>query len=212
MAIELHNIIPSPLEELPMEDSQVWRRDISFLPGHDYLIYAESGKGKTTLINLIYGLRSDYQGNLLIDGRNSRDFTHRQRIALRREHFALVPQGLWLFEHLSGIENIRIKNNLTSYMDESGIQEYLKACGIADHQHKPAGLLSFGQKQRFAIIRSLCQPFRFLLLDEAFSHLDKSNKDIITDILKKEVRHRNAGMILTSLTDHEPGFDKIIRL
>ncbi len=70
-----------------------------------------------------------------------------------------------------------------------------------------------GQQQRVAIIRSLCQPFDFLLLDEPFSHLDKENIKIISKIINEEIKKQNASIILTSL-DNEYFFDydKILNL
>ncbi|MFO7790222.1 MAG: ATP-binding cassette domain-containing protein [Bacteroidales bacterium] len=212
MNIHLKHIIPSPLKELPLEDSQIWRRDISFESAKQHLIYAPSGKGKTSLLHILYGLRKDYTGQVLIDGNNINNLDHKAWIKLRRNHISLVPQGLWLFEKLSGTDNIRIKNRLTDHLSEGDIQEYLKICGMAEHQHKPAGILSFGQKQRIAIIRALCQPFDFIFMDEAFSHLDANNADIIFDLVKSRAEAQNAGIILTSLASFPDGFDKILKL
>ena len=73
--------------------------------------------------------------------------------------------------------------------------------------------LSLGQKQRTAIIRSLCQPFDFLLLDEPFSHLDESNIEILTSILNQELDYQNAGFIMTTLNnEYLFNYDKILNL
>lgn len=212
MNIQLHKIIPSPLTELPLEDSQIWRRDISFQSNTSYLVYAPSGKGKTSLLHIMYGLRDDYEGQCTIDEKNAADFDHKAWVNIRRHKISLVPQGLWLFEKLSGLDNIHIKNHLTGHLPETEIQKYLKICGMAEHQHKPAGILSFGQKQRIAIIRALCQPFDFIFMDEAFSHLDAYNTDIIFNLVKSRAESQHAGIILTSLSPAPNGFDKILHL
>ena len=75
------------------------------------------------------------------------------------------------------------------------------------------GTLSLGQRQRAAVIRALCQPFSFLLLDEPFSHLDNSNIKIIVEILNKELEERQAAVIITALDDLPFfEFDKTINL
>jgi ABC-type lipoprotein export system ATPase subunit len=212
MKIELRQIIPSPLVELPAEDSQVWRRDVVFEAGRDYLISAASGKGKTSLVSILFGLRKDYSGQVYINNEDIRTYQQQKWTTLRRHTLALVPQGLCLFSHLSGLENIRIKNRLTNHFSESKIQDYLKICGLAEHKHKPAGILSYGQKQRIAIIRALCQPFEFIFLDEAFSHLDKANADIAGNLIKTEAAKHGAGILLTSLSPQAEGFETTLNL
>ena len=73
--------------------------------------------------------------------------------------------------------------------------------------------LSLGQKQRVSIIRSLCQPFDFLLLDEPFSHLDESNIEILSSIIHQELDNQNAGFIMTTLNnEYLFKYDKILNL
>ena len=73
--------------------------------------------------------------------------------------------------------------------------------------------LSLGQKQRVSIIRSLCQPFDFLLLDEPFSHLDEDNIRILTNIINEELENQNSGLILTTLNnEYLFQYDKILNL
>src|SRR6056297_936741 len=102
MKIQLHHIIPSPLTELPLEDSHIWRRDISFESNTTYLVYAPSGKGKTSLLHIMYGLRHDYDGQFSIDNNNAAYLDHKAWVNIRKHHISLVPQGLWLFDNLSG--------------------------------------------------------------------------------------------------------------
>jgi ABC-type lipoprotein export system ATPase subunit len=70
-----------------------------------------------------------------------------------------------------------------------------------------------GQKQRVAIIRALCQPFEWLVLDEPFSHLDNENREICFKIISGRCSMSNAGMILTSLDEMDiSDFDKQLKL
>jgi len=73
--------------------------------------------------------------------------------------------------------------------------------------------LSLGQQQRVAIVRALCQPFDFLLLDEPFSHLDRETAIAAAQLITNEVDSQNAGMIVTALDDTTVlAFDKVLNL
>ena len=63
-------------------------------------------------------------------------------------------------------------------------------------------MLSFGQQQRVAFIRSLCQPFDFIFLDEPISHLDDENSAIMSQLLMEETEKQGAGVIVTSIGKH----------
>lgn len=71
--------------------------------------------------------------------------------------------------------------------------------GIADRADSLAGQISIGQQQRVAIIRTLCQPCDFILLDEPVSHLDQANNSIVASIIQSEALSSGAGIIATSV-------------
>lgn len=88
-----------------------------------------------------------------------------------------------------------------------------EAIGIADKVNEKAGKLSFGQQQRVAFIRSLCQPFDFIFLDEPISHLDDENGTIMGRLLTEEASRQGAGIIVTSIGKHlELDYDEIYQL
>ncbi|MEA1875103.1 MAG: ATP-binding cassette domain-containing protein [Bacteroidota bacterium] len=199
MQIRLNQIIPFPLQDMNHEKSAIWGRDFSFELGKSYGIFAPSGTGKTSLISILYGLRNDFNGSFFIGNDSSDSLKTADWINLRRNQLSLCPQGLWLFDDLNALENIQLKNALTQHKSENEIQSMLQKAGMTSHQHKKAGILSYGQKQRIAIIRALSQPFKFILLDEAFSHLDEENKLIMWDMIQNEAKQQSSGIILTSL-------------
>ena len=85
--------------------------------------------------------------------------------------------------------------------------------GIADKINVKVGKLSFGQQQRVAFIRALCQPFDFLFLDEPISHLDNDNSRIMGEIITAEVERQGAGVIATSIGKHiDLPYDHIFQL
>jgi ABC-type lipoprotein export system ATPase subunit len=199
MIIDFQGLIPFPLKETNIEASEVWERDISFNSGNTYLVSAESGKGKTTLLHCIYGLRKDYEGEVLIDSEPISALSQNELLKLRKNNISIVPQGLFLFDELSYYENIKLKNRLTNFKTENEIEEMSAKLGMQKFYKQKAKTLSYGQKQRTAIVRALCQSFDFILLDEPFSHLDEKNVELGWNLIKEEAAKQNAGIILTSL-------------
>ena len=85
---------------------------------------------------------------------------------LRRTSLAYLPQELDIFDELTALDNVLLKNRLTDFHTEGEIRSMFEALEIDNRISRPAGKLSVGQKQRVALIRALCQPFSFILLDE----------------------------------------------
>ena len=104
-----------------------------------------------------------------------------------------------LFPELSVYENICRKNRLTGYKSEKEIVRMLERLDVAEKLHQPVSKLSIGQQQRVALIRTLCQPMDFLLLDEPVSHLDAKNNDAVASLITEEATSQGAGIIATSV-------------
>ena len=118
--------------------------------------------------------------------------------------------------YLSGTDRSReypIKESLDNYKKKKEILALFEAIGIPDKINERAGKLSFGQQQRVAFIRSLCQPFDFIFLDEPISHLDDENSAIMGRLLIEEAEEQGAGIIVTSIGKHlELKYDETLRL
>lgn len=96
---------------------------------------------------------------------------------------------------------------------EKEILSFFEQLGIADKINVKAGKLSFGQQQRVAFIRALCQPFDFLFLDEPISHLDDDNSRIMGELIIAEAKAQGAGVIATSIGKHiELPYNHILQL
>ncbi len=200
MIFRLEHLVPLPLQEQDHSHSQVWDRDsVEFESGQHYLVVAPSGHGKTSLLAVLYGLRKDYGGSLILDNQDAGSLKEGQWTRLRKEKLAFVFQGLELFADLTALENIQLKNRISNYHTEAEIRDIAIHLGIGDFLGRKAGIMSFGQQQRVAIIRALCQPFKFLLADECFSHMDQENSQIAYELISEECRKQKAGLILTSL-------------
>lgn len=197
--IQLKNILPNIFSTLSNVESDVWQKEISFDRDGIYLINAPSGTGKSSLCSFICGFRNDYGGRILFDETNVRQFSSKAWDACRQKELSIMFQDLRLFDELTVLENIYIKNRLTNHKSKKEIYRLLDYFGIADKIDSPTQFLSLGQKQRVAFIRSMCQPFDFILLDEPISHLDIENSEKIANVILEESKNRGSGIIVTSL-------------
>jgi putative ABC transport system ATP-binding protein len=202
--IELKHVQPIPLKEMPggiSPGSGIYATYCTFEKGKNYLVNAASGKGKSTLLHIIYGLRSDYDGLATLNGRDVRSMTANDWAACRQRSLSIVFQDLRLFPKLTGLENIQLKNGQTDCLTEAEIGQMAERLGMSPYLRQTAATLSYGQRQRVAILRALCQPFEVLLLDEPFSHLDEENTRLASTLIEEACLRQKAGLVLVSLGD-----------
>ena len=192
-------MLPEVFADEDIPESDVWDNCLELYRGDNYLIEAASGAGKSSMCAYIYGARVDYRGELCFNGKDARDFSIADWQEIRRRHIAYLPQDLDLFPELTAWENIQLKNRLTNHLDDKEIECRLEELGIAARRDYPAGRMSIGQQQRVAIIRSLCQPFDFLFLDEPVSHLDEENNRIAAAMIAREAESQGAAVVSTSV-------------
>ena len=182
--------------------SDVWQQDISLERGKRYLISAESGTGKSSMCSYIFGYRQDYSGVIAFDGRDIRSLSVAEWCDVRQRHIAYLPQDMRLFGELTAMENVELKNGITGFKSRDEIQRLFQTLGLEDKQDSLVSKLSIGQQQRVAIIRTLCQPCDFIMLDEPVSHLDDENNRIVADLVTQEASRQGAGVIATSVGNH----------
>lgn len=192
------------MEDAPqILESQIWEAPpLTFKRGCRICVFSESGGGKSSLLSFIYGNRDDYTGEILFDYTNIRNLNIPKWCEIRQKEIALLPQEMRLFPELTTLENILLKNCLTHHKRMEEIDQMLSQLGILEKKNSPVGKLSIGQQQRVAIIRTLCQPFDFIFLDEPVSHLDETNNKIVAELVQKEASKNNAGIISTSVGNH----------
>ena len=200
--IQLHNVVPEIFAQREDLRSDVWHNDFCFEQGKSYLTKAASGTGKSSLCSYLYGQRGDYRGVISFDGEDIATYNTNRWCEIRQKHISVLFQDLKLFGELTALENIEIKNNITHHKSLKDIELLFEELGISDKIHSRIDRMSFGQQQRVAFIRSLCQPHDFILLDEPISHLDDHNSDVMRDILLREVRSSGASIIATSIGKH----------
>ena len=200
--IHLQQTLPQIFAGRDAIASEVWHRDLTFERGKQYLVEAASGTGKSSLCSYLYGYRNDYEGIICFDGSNIRSLKAADWTRLHRRSLSILFQELRLFSELTALENVLLKNQLTRFKSRREIDALFDALGIGDKKNEPTGRLSFGQQQRVAFIRCLCQPMDFILLDEPVSHLDEANAAVMASLLDKEAGTQGAGVIVTSIGKH----------
>ncbi|MBN1951481.1 MAG: ATP-binding cassette domain-containing protein [Bacteroidales bacterium] len=198
------------MSESEIGDSDIFlKQEIVFEKPGRYLIRAQSGKGKSSVLNFIYGSNLHYDGQISY----SADFELRDPVDLKQTKLSYAFQDFKLFPGLTLTENIELKNKLTHYRSREEIDGMVERVNLGHRRDSLVQKLSIGQRQRVAILRALCQPFSFLLLDEPFSHLDNENIRIMTSLIDEELKKQQAGLILTSLeSSYYFDYDKILNL
>lgn len=201
--IELRSVLPDVFvgreKGVSQTGSEIWNSNVIIRRGERVLINAGSGRGKSSLLSYLYGRRNDYQGVIFFGGRDIRMLGLADWCAMRQTALSLLPQELGVFPELTAFENVVIKNRLTDCRSEEWILKAFELLGVRFCADSEMGKMSIGQQQRVALVRALCQPFDFLLLDEPVSHLDDVNNDLVASIVKSVIEESGAGVLVTSV-------------
>lgn len=198
--------MPHPLASIQHSEKSIWGNLIPLAANEKIMLNASSGKGKSTFTMTVNGMRKDYEGTLLYDDVDIKTFSPDDWTNIRQRKISVVFQDLQLFPKLSVKENLQLKNSLTDTFSEAEMKQFLSALEIEDKWEQQCGLLSMGQQQRVAIIRALCQPFEWLIMDEPFSHLDEENTQRSLKLLDERVTELGASFVLTTLGENH-GFN-----
>lgn len=199
MTITLQDVLPVYFDESRRQQSEVWGKELVFNKGEYIKIVAPSGSGKSSLTHFLYGLRNEYNGNILYNGANLRHYTVEDFARYRKDNISIVFQDLRLFPEQTVLENLELKRQLNPYHPPEKIPEMAERLGIGNKLPSKSRICSYGEQQRVSIIRSLLQPFDFLLLDEPFSHLDDNNSKKAMALMLEEAEARKASIIFADL-------------
>jgi ABC-type lipoprotein export system ATPase subunit len=212
LKVHCNHIVPVFLKDSPFPDSEVWGQSFTLSNGLRYLIEAPSGKGKSTFLGLLFGTRSAASGDILWNEENMTSWNDERWSVMRRDKISMLFQEMRLFEMLTVRQNLQMKIDLTKHVSMGTASQWLDELGMVGFLDRECRTLSYGQQQRVAIVRALCQPFEWLLLDEPFSHLDQENALRATALIDR-VRDPNSGVIITSLGQSDNRmFDRLLKL
>lgn len=198
MQLSLNQLIPIPLrDKLKLRPSAIWQQDIVWQQGAYIFIQAPSGTGKTTLIHYIFGIREDYEGAVKWDDHTLSSVADKSK--LRTQDLSVIFQDMRLFPELTAWENLELKRGLTDTVPQAAMQGMMVELGIEDKRDALVKTMSYGEQQRLAIIRSLLQPFKWLLMDEPFSHLDEANTATAAALILRIVKQNDASILMADL-------------
>lgn len=165
-------------------------------------ILGPSGCGKTTMLNIIGGLDKYTDGDLVINGKSTKDFRDRDWDAYRNHSVGFVFQSYNLIPHQSVLQNVELALSLSGVSKNERRQrakEALEAVGLGDQLKKKPSEMSGGQMQRVAIARALVNNPDIILADEPTGALDTQTSVQVMNILKEVAKDR-----LVIMVTHNP--------
>lgn len=175
------------------------------------VILGASGSGKSTLLNMIGGLDTVDDGQILIDGEDITQLKSKKLVEYRKELLGFIFQFYNLIGNLTVRENIEVCRYLSK--KPLNTDELISALGLKQHAKKFPSQISGGQQQRCAIARSLVKNPKLLLCDEPTGALDSKTAKEILILLEKVNREYGTTMLI--VTHHEAiknMADKVIRM
>ena len=176
--------------------------DLQFRKNEFVSILGQSGCGKTTMLNIIGGLDQYTSGDLIINGRSTKDFKDRDWDTYRNHSIGFVFQSYNLIPHQSVLQNVEIALSLSGVNKAERRKraiEALEQVGLGNQLKKKPGEMSGGQMQRVAIARALVNNPDIILADEPTGALDTETSVQVMDILKEVAKDR-----LVIMVTHNP--------
>lgn len=161
---------------------------IQFRQNEFVAILGPSGSGKTTLLNVLGGLDHYDSGDLIINGKSTKNFKAADWDAYRNNSVGFIFQSYNLIGHISIQDNVEMAltlSNVKKKKRRKRAREALKSVGLLEHAHKRPNQLSGGQMQRVAIARSLVNNPDIILADEPTGALDSNTSKQIMDLIQK---------------------------
>ncbi len=178
-------------------------------------ILGASGCGKTTLLNIVGGLDRYTSGDLIINGKSTKDFSDSDWDTYRNHSVGFVFQSYNLIPHQSVLSNVELALTLSGVSKSerrARAKEALEKVGLGDQIHKKPNQMSGGQMQRVAIARALVNNPDILLADEPTGALDTTTSVQIMDLLKEVAKQKLVIMVTHNPELAEQYSTRIVRL
>ena len=183
---------------------------------HEFVsILGQSGCGKTTFLNIIGGLDHYTSGDLIINGKSTKDYSDKDWDTYRNHQVGFVFQSYNLIMHQSVLSNVELALTLTGVNKEERRKraiEALNKVGLSDQIHKKPTQMSGGQMQRVAIARAIVNNPDIILADEPTGALDSATSVQIMEILKEISKDKLVIMVTHNPQLADEYSSRIIRL
>ncbi len=183
--------------------------DFEIGKGEFAVIVGASGAGKTTILNMLGGMDTCDEGDIIVDGRNIAKLSKKELISYRRYDIGFVFQFYNLVNNLTAKENVELATQICPNAEDS--ETVLKNVGLGDRMNNFPSQLSGGEQQRVSIARALAKNPKLLLCDEPTGALDYNTGKNILKLLQDTCRKN--GMTVIVITHNSaiaPMADRII--
>lgn len=181
--------------------------------GEFVAIIGASGSGKTTMLNIIGGLDTDYMGSCVVQNKEMSSLSDVECCTLRSRYISYVYQFFNLISFLTVKENVCLASQIKGKkVDEKELNQVLKLLGLEHKKDCFANELSGGQQQRVAIARAILAHTDIILADEPTGNLDGENAENVMDILKALNKEGKTIVLVTHDLKIANYADRIIRL
>ncbi|WP_020569822.1 ABC transporter ATP-binding protein [Neolewinella persica] len=173
--------------------------DLSCLAGETRLLLGKSGSGKTTMLQLLAGLRRPTSGEVVINGQSLNKLSDAALDHFRGQNIGMIFQTAHFLQALSVAENLRIAQKLAGKpVNEGRIDELLSQLDLSGKARSLPGRLSVGQQQRAAIARALINEPAVLFADEPTSALDDENTQQVVNLLQEQAERVGATLLIVT--------------
>ena len=185
--------------------------DFEIQKGEFAVIIGPSGAGKTTVLNILGGMDTATEGQVLVDGQDIAGYSQKKLTAYRRDDIGFVFQFYNLIPNLTALENVELALQICKDPMDAG--EVLREVGLGDRMDNFPAQLSGGEQQRVSIARALAKNPKLLLCDEPTGALDYNTGKSILKLLQDTCREK--GMTVVLITHNSaiaPMADRVIKI
>ena len=185
--------------------------DFEIQKGEFVVIVGPSGAGKTTVLNILGGMDTATEGQVLVDGQDIAGYSQKKLTAYRRDDIGFVFQFYNLIPNLTALENVELALQICKDPMDAG--EVLREVGLGDRMDNFPAQLSGGEQQRVSIARALAKNPKLLLCDEPTGALDYNTGKSILKLLQDTCREK--GMTVVLITHNSaiaPMADRLIKI
>ena len=189
--------------------------DLNLKIGEFVVITGESGSGKTTLLNVISGLDSYEEGEMLINGKETSSYTKVEFEEYRRKFIANIFQDFNLINSYTVYQNVELMLLINGYKEKlikKRALEIIDKVGLTSFKNTKVSKLSGGQKQRVAIARAIVKDTPIIVADEPTGNLDSNSAKNVIEILKNVAKDKLVIIVTHNLEQFEKYASRIIKM
>lgn len=185
--------------------------NFSFNKGELVVIVGPSGAGKSTLLNIIGGMDTADEGEIIIDGKDIQKYNEKELTTYRRYDIGFVFQFYNLVQNLTCLENVELASQIVK--DAIDPMQVLRDVGLEDRANNFPSQISGGEQQRVAIARAIAKNPKLLLCDEPTGALDyHTGKKILKLLQSRSLEDGNTVVIITHNKAIAPIANRVIEI